>query len=113
MTLPTLSINDVSRKEGRFWYSTFTFTVSLSGTNTNTVTVSYATASGTAVSGSDFLNTSGTLTFTPSTRSRTISVRVYGDRLPEANEIFFVNLSNATNATITKAQGIGTILNDD
>jgi hypothetical protein len=31
----------------------------------------------------------------------------------EANETFFVNLSAAVNATITDAQGLGTITNDD
>ncbi|MFN9554693.1 MAG: Calx-beta domain-containing protein, partial [Dolichospermum sp.] len=36
-----------------------------------------------------------------------------GDSLFEANETFFVNLSNATNASIADAQAQGTITNDD
>ena len=36
-----------------------------------------------------------------------MTVAVNGDTLDEANETFFVNLSNATNATLVDAQGIG------
>jgi hypothetical protein len=42
-----------------------------------------------------------------------ISVLVNGDTQVEPNETFFVNLSNPANATISKSQGIGTILDDD
>ena len=46
-----------------------TYTVSLSGgTLTADLTVSYATADGTAVAGSDYTDTSGTLTFTQTRR---------------------------------------------
>ena len=57
---------------------------------------------------------SGTLTFNPGVLTQTITVNVIGDTASEPNETFFVNLSGeATNATIAKGQGIGTILNDD
>ena len=35
------------------------------------------------------------------------------DRKREADEVFFVNLSNANGATIADGQGAGTIRNDD
>src|SRR5207249_2215454 len=38
---------------------------------------------------------------------------VNGDTINEADETFFVNLSNAANATISDGQGVGTILDDD
>jgi len=38
---------------------------------------------------------------------------VNGDTGVESDETFFVNLGNPTNATITDAQGVGTITNDD
>ena len=38
---------------------------------------------------------------------------VNGDQLDEANETYFVNLSNPTNATISDGQGLGTITDDD
>ena len=38
---------------------------------------------------------------------------VNGDRLPEPNETFVVNLSIPTNATIADGQGVGTIVDDE
>ena len=38
---------------------------------------------------------------------------VNGDLLDEANETYFVNLTNPTNATISDSQGLGTITDDD
>jgi hypothetical protein len=38
---------------------------------------------------------------------------VFGDRLIEPDETFFVNLSNPTNLVLGRAQAVGTILNDD
>src|SRR4030095_1690639 len=45
--------------------------------------------------------------------SQTVSVTVNGDLLNEANETFFLNLTNAVNATLSDNQGAGTINNDD
>ena len=38
---------------------------------------------------------------------------VNGDSLDEADETYFVNLSNASNATIEDGMGVGTITDDD
>lgn len=75
--------------------------------------VPYATANGTALAGSDYTATSGTLTFSASQTSKTVTVSVLGNTTVEANETFTVNLSGATGATIFDGQGVGTILNDD
>lgn len=109
----TLAINDLNITEGASGTSVANFTVSLSGTSSQTVTVNYATANNSAVAGSDYVAASGTVTFTPGQVSQTISVTVNGDTTFEPNETFFVNLSNATNATIDDNQGVGTIVNDD
>src|SRR5207244_4820038 len=45
--------------------------------------------------------------------SNTITVQIIGDRLPEPNETFFVNLNRPTNATIADGQGVGTIRDDE
>jgi Big-like domain-containing protein/Calx-beta domain-containing protein len=112
-TLPSLSINDVSVTEGNSGTVNATFTVTLSPASSQNVTVNYATAPGTATSGVDFTATSGTLTFAAGATSKSIAVPVIGDTVSEPNETFVVNLSNATNATISRAQGIGTIVDDD
>jgi chitinase len=107
-----LSIDDVTVTEHNAG-TTAIFTVALSPTSISPVAVNYATADGTAAAGSDYVSTSGPLTFPPGESRKTITVAVNGDTLGEANETFFVNLSGATNATISDGQGVGTITNDD
>jgi hypothetical protein len=110
---PTVSVNDVTITEGNTGTRAATFTATLSAASSQPVTVAYATANGTATAGSDYLAASGTLTFAPGETSKTITVLVKGDRLPEPNETFVVNLSSPTNATIADGQGVGTIVDDE
>jgi hypothetical protein len=56
---------------------------------------------------------SSRLTFEANQTTATVTVPVSGDTTDEPDESFFVNLSNPTNATISDAQGTGTITNDD
>nr|WP_314707222.1 autotransporter domain-containing protein [uncultured Comamonas sp.] len=111
--LPSLSINDVSRPEGNAGTTAFIFTVTLTPASASAVSVDYATIDDTAKAGSDYTAASGTLTFGPGVTTHTLTVLVNGNTVVEPNKIFFVNLSNSTNATIVDAQGVGTILNDD
>ena len=111
--LPGLSIGDVTLSEGNSGATNATFTVTLSAAASSTVSVNYATADGTAVAGSDYTATSGTLSFTAGQTSKTISVPVLGDTVIENDETFVVNLSGASGATLSRAQGIATIRNDD
>src|SRR6185503_11046923 len=110
---PMLSLTDVTVTEGISGTTNAVFTVSLSAPSALPVTVNYATADGTAGAGSDYASTNGLLSFAPGTTNQTITVRVNGDLLNEADETFFVTLSNPTNATIADGQGVGTINNDD
>ena len=111
--LPSLSIDDVTVVEGNSGTVNAVFTVTLDAASGQTVGVNYATADGTATQPADYTSTSGSLSFTPGQTTRTITVPVIGETVPEANETFFVNLSGATNATISDNQGAGTITNDD
>jgi len=111
--LPSMSIDDVSVVEGNAGTVSAVFTVTLSAASGQTATVLYATADGTATQPADYTSTSGSLTFTPGQTTRTLTVPVIGETVPEANETFFVNLSGAANATISDNQGVGTITNDD
>ena len=113
VTTPAFSINDVSIAEGNSGTSNAVFTVTLANPNVGTATVNYATANGTATAPADYTTTSGTLTFAPGVTTQTISVPIIGDTNVEANETFTVTLSGATNATIARATGTGTIVNDD
>ena len=110
---PALTINDVTVTEGNGAPGTATFTVVLAPASSSTVTVDYATADGTADAGSDYTATSGTLTFPANTTSQTITVPILSDTTAEPTENFAVNLTSPSGATLAKAQGTGTILDDD
>ncbi|WP_047534071.1 immunoglobulin-like domain-containing protein [Methylotenera sp. N17] len=106
---PSLTINDVTVNEAA---GTMTFTVTLSAASGNTVTVNYGMVNQTALSGSDYTASSGTLTFASGVTTQTITVPILNDNIYEGSETFRVNLSGATNATIADGIGIGTIRDD-
>ena len=85
--VPSLNINSVSVNDGSAG-TTAIFTVTLSQASTKTVTVKYATANGTAVAGTDYKATSGTLTFSPGTLAQSISVTINPDTTAKANVTF-------------------------
>src|SRR3989442_7796277 len=74
--VPSLSINDVTVTEGNSGTTDAVFNVSLSAPSGQSITVNYATADGTALSRSDYIAGSGTLTFAPGVTSQTITVAV-------------------------------------
>jgi hypothetical protein len=88
------------------------FTVSLAWPSATTTTVSYATADGTALAGTHYTATSGTLTIAPGETSKGILVPTIDDGSTDPTRYFTINLSNPTGGVITSGQGIGTILDD-
>jgi Calx-beta domain len=104
-----LTVNNAQATEG----GALVFTVSLSVAQSTTVSVSYATAVGTAGS-TDFIAVSGVLQFSAGQTSKTVQVTTINNTNVEGTETFSFNLSNATSpASISDAQGIGTIYDDD
>lgn len=111
---PSLSVSDASLAEGLNGTASATLTVSLSGTLDSAVSVFVSTADGSAIAGEDYDALGLTeLTFAAGETAKTVQVTVRGDAKFEANETFTLTLSNATGATISDAQGLGTITNDD
>jgi CSLREA domain-containing protein len=111
---PTLSIDDVTHSEGDSGTTSYTFTVTKTGATSLTVTVDFATADGTATTANgDYQTNTGSLTFLPGDTTKTVTVLAVGNTIYETDETFNVNLSNATNASISDGQGQGTITNDD
>jgi serine protease AprX len=110
---PRLEVNDVAIAETDSGRPAAVFRVTLTPASSQLVTVAFATRGRTATSGADFAAASGTLTFTPGERTKTIAVRVIGDRVPERDETFVIELSGAVNARLVRAQAVGTIRNDD
>lgn len=61
-----------------------------------TVSVDYATVNGSALSGSDYTSTSGTLTFQPGESSKIVAVPIIKDSNAENEDDFYFNLSNVS-----------------
>jgi hypothetical protein len=85
-------------------------TVSLTEPHGNVVTVNYRTADGTASAGSDYHAVAGKLTFAKNEMSKTISVPVIGDRVPEPDEYFFVRLASPKGANIADGEAVVSIV---
>ena len=113
--LPQAEISDAIALEGDSGKTTFTFTITLDREADATATVDLSTANGTTGTsgGADVQAASGTVTFAPGEIQKTIEIDVVGDLTDEADEQFFVNLTNANGLLITDDQGRGIILNDD
>ena len=109
----SVSVADVTVAEGDAGTSVATFTLTRAG-GTAAFSVSYSTEDGTATAGSDYVATSGTVSFAAGVDTATVSVTVIGDTIDEANEAFVLNLASPTNgATIIDAQATGSITDDD
>lgn len=101
---------DVNESDG-----TVTLTVTRTGGTYGIVRVNFATANSGATAGSDYTETTGTLTFLNGETSKTITVPIQEETTFEANETFTVTLSNPT-ATATLGTAVSTtvsITNDD
>jgi Ca2+-binding RTX toxin-like protein len=108
--LPAISIADVTIVEGIDGSSTKALvTVSLDRISSQSISVNYATSNATAIAGTDYTTTSGTLTFNPSQTSLTIAVPILNDNVNELNETFDITLSAPTNATIADNQATITV----
>lgn len=108
---PALSAADVTVNENT---GTASVTVSLSAASAKTVSFDWATANNTAIAGSDFTSASGTgITIAAGSTSTTLSVTITNDTTDEADETFYVNISNATNATIADNSALVTITDND
>jgi phosphopantetheinyl transferase (holo-ACP synthase) len=88
-------------------------TVSLSAPSDQEVTVDYATGNGTAIAGSDYSATSGTLTFTPGQTSQSFLVSIIDDVLKESAETVSLTLSNPSGAALGVPNTATLTISDD
>jgi Ca2+-binding RTX toxin-like protein len=108
-TKPSLTLNDTSVLEGKPGVTKASFTVMLSSASDSNVTVNFVTSNNSAIAGSDYTRTTGTLTFNAGQTSKKIEVPILDDRAIEAAETFNLTLSSPRNATIADGSGVGTI----
>jgi hypothetical protein len=110
----TLALGDASIVEGDDLSALAVFPVRLSSAQPAPVSVNFATGdyNATAASG-DFDARTGTVNFATGVTSATIFVKVNGDYNAESLEGFTLTLSGSSGPTISRAVGIGRIINDD
>ncbi len=109
-----ISVNDPVVNEGAGFIE---FTVKLSAPSTSNITVNYTTADNTASYGysttSDYIYSSGTLTFAAGVTSQVVRIAIGDDKLIEALKSFNLHLTGAVNAVVTKADGFALIVDND
>ena len=112
---PIAEIASISLNEGNEDTTNAELTVTLDNPSGKEITIDYATENDSAIAGSDYTATTGTITFEPGETSKTIAIPVTGDDVFEGDEAFKVNLSNPNNVVISEESGIATvtIANDD
>ncbi|MBI2277323.1 MAG: type I secretion C-terminal target domain-containing protein, partial [Dechloromonas sp.] len=91
---------------------TISFTVTKSGASELPATVNFTTVDGTALAGSDYTASSGTLSFAAGETSKTITVAITNDSLFEGAQDFSVQLSTPSNATLGDSIQVATIVDD-
>ncbi len=94
--------------------SSAVFNVNMSTPSANPVSVDFSTTNVTAMSGSDYAATSGTLIFQPGVTSQTIIVPTIDDAEAESIETFHVSLSNPIGGVIPNpTPAVGFIFDND
>ena len=105
-----LTIGDVGVTAPASGTTTATFTVTLSPASGSTVSVNFATSDNTALAGTNYNATSGTLTFAPSVTTKTVSVTVKADTVQFADTFYFLSLSaQSAGITIQRPSAYGVI----
>ncbi len=89
-------------------------TVTRTGSQDGRVTVNFATSDGTAIAGTDYNATQGTLVFNDGEATKSFTVRVRDNDVMDGNRNFFVTLSGSTASVIgTPATTTVTIIDDE
>lgn len=87
--------------------------VLLSHSAAEPVSINYNTSNGSALAGSDYVATNGTLVFNPGETNQAIVIPIIDDNIAEATETFSVFLSSPQGATLGTTQTTVTILDND
>ena len=109
---PGIVISDASVVKGDAGTVNMNFTLETTALSSSdaSVTVKYATSDGTAVAGTDYVETSGTLTIAPGQKSVTIAVPIDGGTQWTGNRTFSVILSSPSGTSLARAVATGTII---
>jgi uncharacterized protein (DUF1778 family) len=107
---PVVTINDFVVDEAT---QEATFVVTLDRPSTGVVSMNYATQDGTALAGSDYVATSGSLNFAAGETAKTVKVTLLNDTVSESSEAFNLVLSALSGATSLDPVGTAIIAEND
>jgi choice-of-anchor C domain-containing protein len=110
---PVITVRDATVVEGNVGTAPLGFEVRVRQPSDVPVTVEYTLSDGTARAGSDFDGAGGTVTIPAFTGSATIPVPVLADTMFEEDERFTLTLRNPSRGTLTDAEAVGVVVNDD
>jgi hypothetical protein len=108
---PLVSIADASTVEVTSSFAVFR--IQLDRKAKGPVSMSYATSNGTALAGSDYQSTTGTITIPAGDLRYDLPIAVFADKDIEPDETFTVRLSDPVGIAFTRSVGTATIVNDD
>jgi hypothetical protein len=96
--VPRIGIASAWALKGNTGTSDAQAVIALAMPSSSPVSVQYTTADGTALAGTDYVSTSGTVTFSPGETAVPITIPVIGDRLARGSKSFKVQLSSVAGA---------------
>ena len=112
-TAVTVSVADSYAHEGTSSDVVFDVYLNSPPEPASTISVDYQTHDHTATAGHDYTAQSGSITFSPGERAKTVSVPIIDDNLEDSGESFTLVLTNPAGAVIARARATGSIYNEE
>ena len=110
---PVIEAADILVDEGNAISKLLDIPVRLSRASMLPVSVDIATRDGSAAGGEDYSIRVGTVSFFPGSTNYILRLFVFGGVLPETDEVFHIDFSNALNASLARPSMTVTLVNDD
>lgn len=110
---PSVLLDDVSIEEGDVSEGSMLVPVRLSCAGSVPIELQYLTVDGTAVAGSDYRATAGSLTIPAGALGATIGVKVIGDTVVEGDEVFSLRAHSPVEAAIGDGEAVLRIVEDE
>lgn len=110
---PLATVSDASLVEPNNGPAFLSFPIRIDPPSGFFANVTVVTSNGTAIAGSDYFGQTFNLLVPPGFTNRVINVSVFGERLVEPDETFFLRFSNPNNILLSTNLARGTIINDD
>lgn len=98
--VPRVSVGDILALKGNAGVNDGTVTISLCLPSPDSVTVEYSTEDGTAIAGTDYVTSTGTVTFDPGITAQSIAIPIIGNRFAQGNTYFSVRLTSLDGAPL-------------